>query len=91
MADKNGALGRLLQSKHDKAVAKKESSGQIDIQYGHNGELVVIIFSGPAENLTLSDAQAENMVKCIETVRAGLKEHKRRVAAGEKLDLGSHG
>ena len=91
MVNKSGPLGRLLQSKHDKSEAKKQATGQIDIQYGHNGDVVLIMFSHQAENLTLSDAQAENMVKCIETVRAGLKEHKRRIAAGEKLDIGSHG
>lgn len=91
MVNNNGALGRLLQSKHDRAASAVKKTGNVEIKYGHTGEQVVLIFSAPIENLTLTDEQAEAMIKCMEQSRTDLKERKRRVAAGEPLDIASHG
>jgi hypothetical protein len=47
----------------------------VTTQHGHNGTHLVMIFSVPVENLTLSVAQADAMIAALQGVREQLVTH----------------
>ena len=54
----------------------------LQIQYGHNGQLIVIAFGMKVENLMMSEVQIDAMVDAIQIAKAKLVEH--RAAAAQQ-------
>lgn len=67
---KKGAAGQLL-----------KPCGQLAIDYGHDGRVVLVLLTKPVDNLALSEAQVDGMITGLQTAKAALIAHKAAAAA----------
>ena len=66
---KKGITGRPLQQ-----------SGTLAIDYGHNGQNVVVMLTKAVDNLVLGEAQVDGMIEGLKTAKAALMAHKAAAA-----------
>ena len=53
---------------------------QCSIDYGHNGQVVVMQFTAKIQNLMLSEAQVDGMITGLQSAKAALMAHKAATA-----------
>lgn len=58
----------------------------LQIQYGHNGDLIVIAFSQHIDNLMMSEIQINEMIDAMQLAKTKLAQHK-----SVSAQLGGHG
>ena len=57
-----------------------QQSGQLAIDYGHNGTVVMVILTKSVNNLALSESQVDGMIEGLKTAKAALMAHKAQQA-----------
>lgn len=62
--------------RHNRAA----QDGPLNIQYGHNGTLVVMQFTRATEHITLTPRQADDMIAALQKTKAMLAEHQARAS-----------
>ena len=58
-----------------------KQGGQLSIDYGHNGQHVMVILTQAVDNLALTEAQVDGMINGLQTAKAALIAHKAAAAA----------
>ena len=58
----------------------KPQRNDMSIDYGHNGQVVVVQFSQHCNNLALSDAQVDGMIEGLKLAKSKLNKHKATAA-----------
>ena len=58
-------------------------SGQLAINYGHNGHMVMVIFTKAVTNLALNENQVDGMIEGLQKTKAALMVHKAAAAKEE--------
>jgi hypothetical protein len=66
--------------KQNMAAGQMKPGGQTSIDYGHNGQAVVMLFNVKIENLLLSEQQVDGMIEGLKTAKAALMAHKAAAA-----------
>ena len=57
-----------------------KQSGQLAIDYGHNGQHVMVILTKAVDNLALTEAQVDGMITGLQIAKAALVAHKAAAA-----------
>ena len=57
-----------------------QQTGQLSIDYGHDGRNVVIILTRSVDNLSLNEQQVDGMIEGLKTAKAALMAHKAAAA-----------
>ena len=57
-----------------------QQSGQLSIDYGHNGHMVMVIFTKAVSNLALNENQVDGMIEGLQKAKAALMAHKAAAA-----------
>lgn len=65
-----------------------KQGGQLAIDYGHNGQVVMMILTKAVDNIALSEAQVDGMIEGLQKSKAALMLHK---AAAARLEGTGHG
>lgn len=60
---------------------------QLQIQYGHNGQQVMVMFGRHIDNLTMSEVHVDEMIKCLNGTKAEMIKH--RSAAAQTAGAGN--
>ena len=68
-------------------LGKPINNQQLHIQYGHNGHQVVVMFGRNIDNLTMSEVQVDEMIKCLNATKAEMIRH--RSAAAQSTGAGN--
>jgi hypothetical protein len=66
-----------MRAEKRKQMAQQVSTTQpVNINYGHDDQLVLVLFSVPVKHLSLSVEQADSMIRGIEEAKRLLAEHR---------------
>lgn len=72
---------RHEQFKRGLSAQPLKQGGQLSIDYGHNGQHVMVILTKAVDNLALTEAQVDGMITGLQTAKAALIAHKAAAAA----------
>lgn len=75
---------RRRQQKHPGMTAEPLQRQQsCSIDYGHNGQMVVAVFSAKIQNLMLNEQQVDGMIEGLQKAKSALMLHKAAAAREE--------
>ena len=72
---------RRQQFKKGLTAMPLKQGGQLAIDYGHNGQHVIVKMTRAVDNLALTETQVDGMITGLQTAKAALIAHKAAAAA----------
>ncbi len=73
--------------RHGKDPVKSTS---VEMQHGHDGERVCIVFSVPVRQLRMTEAEARDLITCVESNIKALQEHIAQAMRNNKTEGSTH-
>lgn len=71
-----------MRAEKRKGMAQKvETQQQFTVNYGHDGECVLVFFSAPVKDTKLTIAQTDAMIEALQVAKKMLLEHQAKAKA----------